>query len=118
MRAVAFDGNDEIAALLIAHHADTAATDRVGKTAMEYAAGRGQTAIVQRLLDAGVDVNAAYHNHLTALMWAAGYDQAATASMLLARGANRDLRDDRGKTALDIAEETHSVHVSALLRAQ
>jgi len=38
--------------------------------------------------------------------------------MLLARGADRDLRDDRGKTALDIAEETRSVHVSALLRAQ
>jgi uncharacterized protein len=70
---------------------------------------------VQRLLDAGVDVNAAYHNHLTALMWTAGYDQAQTASMLLARGANRALRDDRGMTAGDIAQQTGSTRVVALL---
>jgi ankyrin repeat protein len=82
---------------------------------MEYAAGRGHTAIVQRLLDAGVDVNTLYRNHLTALMWAAGYDQEETASMLLARGAKRDLRDDRGMTAKDIAEQTHSARVAALL---
>ncbi len=75
----------------------------------------GDQAAVTRLLDAGVDVNAAYRNHLTALMWAAGYDQEATASMLLARGAKRDLRDDRGMTAKDIAEQTHSMRVVALL---
>lgn len=35
--------------------------------------------------------------------------------MLLARGAKRDLRDDRGMTAKDIAGQTGSTHVAALL---
>jgi ankyrin repeat protein len=115
LMAAAFEGNREVVALLIAHHADPDSTDRVGKTAMEYASGRGHAAVVEQLLDAGVDVNAAYHNHLTALMWAAGYDQTQTVSLLLARGANRDLRDDRGMTARDIAEQTGSTHAALLL---
>jgi ankyrin repeat protein len=113
--AAAFDGNEEIVGLLLARHAEVSATDRVGKTAIEYASGKGHTAVVQQLLDAGIDVNAAYHNHLTALMWAAGYDQAQTVSMLLARGANRDLRDDRGMTAKDIAVQTGSTHAAVVL---
>jgi ankyrin repeat protein len=48
-------------------------------------------------------------------MWAAGYDQTQTVSLLLARGANRDLRDDRGMTARDIAEQTGSTHAALLL---
>ncbi len=48
-------------------------------------------------------------------MWAAGYDQAQTVSLLLERGANRDLRDDRGLTAKDIAERTGSTHAAVLL---
>ena len=118
LMAAAFGGYEEIVALLLAHHADVASTDRVGKTAIEYAAGLGHTAVVQQLLDAGVDVNAAYHNHLTALMWAAGYDQIQTVSLLLARGAKRDMRDDRGLTAKDIAEQTGSKQVALVLSKQ
>jgi ankyrin repeat protein len=118
LMAAAFGGSQEIVTLLLAHHADLASTDRVGKTAIEYAAGLGNTAIVGQLLDAGVDVNAAYHNHLTALMWAAGYDRVPTVSLLLARGARRDLRDDRGLTAKDIAQQTGSKEVVLVLTGQ
>ena len=57
------------------------------------------------LLEAGVDVNAVYAHDLTALMWAAGYGKTATVKALLAAGASPTLKDDRGKTALDIARE-------------
>jgi uncharacterized protein len=47
---------------------------------------------------------------LTALMWAAGHDASAgvddveaTLRMLVEHGAVLDLKDDRGKTAADIA---------------
>src|SRR5271166_4898152 len=63
-----------------------------------------------RLIDAGVDVNRRYGHGLTALMWAAGHDAGAgvddvdaTLKMLLDQRARRDLTDDRGKTAADIA---------------
>jgi ankyrin repeat protein len=91
------------------------ATDRVGKTAMEYAAGQGQTQVVKQLLDAGIDVNRQYKNELTALMWAAGYDRADTVKLLLARGANASLKDNRGMTAMDIAAQTKSNQVAGLL---
>jgi hypothetical protein len=115
--AAAYGGFDEIVALLLAHGANPLATDRVGKTAMEYAAGQGQTKVVGQLLDAGLDVNRTYKNDLTALMWAAGYDRAETAQLLLARGANRSLKDNRGMTANDIAVQTKSERVAGLLSA-
>jgi hypothetical protein len=37
--------------------------------------------------------------------------------LLLARGARRDLRDDRGLTAADIARQTGHADVAALLDA-
>ena len=62
------------------------------------------------LLQAGVDVNRRYAHGLTALMWAAGYDASAgvddvdaTIKTLIEHGAALDLKDDRGKTAADIA---------------
>ena len=77
---------------------------------MVYAAGRANTAVVALLLKAGVDVNRRYGHGLSALMWAAGHDASAgvedveaTLKLLLDRGAAIDLKDDRGKTAADIA---------------
>ena len=62
-------------------------------------------------LDAGVDVNQRAGNGLTALMWAAGHsndvpekDALATLDLLLARGADLSLTDNRGRTALMTAE--------------
>ena len=38
-------------------------------------------------------------------MWAAGYGRTDTVKLLLAAGAKANLKDNRGKTALDIARE-------------
>ncbi len=72
---------------------------------MTYAAGQGHGAIVAALLAHGVDANATYANQLTALMWAAGYGRDEVVKVLLAAGARTEPRDDRGKTAADIARE-------------
>jgi len=50
-------------------------------------------------------------------MWAAGFGQDEVVTLLLARGADRDLRDNRGKTAAAIAEEEGRQSTAALLRA-
>ncbi len=52
-----------------------------------------------------MDPNAIYVHNLTALMWAAGYGKTETVQALLAAGASAELKDDRGKTALEIARE-------------
>ena len=76
-----------------------------GVTPLMAAAHGGHVEIVQILLQTGVNPNAIYAHSLTALMWAAGYGQTDTVRSLLAAGARADLKDDRDKTALDIARE-------------
>ena len=98
--------------LLLDHGADPNALDNDGKGAMVYAACRASAPIVGQLIDAGVDVNLRYTHGLTALMWAAGHDASAgvedveaTLKLLIERGAARDLKDDRGDTAAEIARQ-------------
>ena len=49
-------------------------------------------------------------------MWAAGYGRAAAVELLLVRGADAGLQDDRGKTAFDIATEACHKDAAGLLR--
>ncbi|MCW5625511.1 MAG: ankyrin repeat domain-containing protein, partial [Burkholderiales bacterium] len=64
---------------------------------------------------AGVDVNARHAHDLTALMWAAGAGDAATVRALVQAGADPALKDDRGKTALDIAREMRRESIAEIL---
>jgi len=95
--------------------ARTEPVDRVHKTAAVYAAGQGCTGCLEQLLRAGTPVNARLDHDLTLLMWSAGYGQEAAARLLLERGADRSLRDDRGKTAADIARELNHPALAQLL---
>ena len=71
--------------------------------------------VLKILLDAGVAVDQRYDNDLTALMWAAGYGHDETVRFLLSRGADTSARDNRGKTAADIAREAgHAATLTVL----
>ena len=48
-------------------------------------------------------------------MWAAGYGKTQTVKLLLDRGADRGLKDDRGKTAAEIARDAKYSEVAELL---
>ena len=117
LMAAAHGGYAEIVRALLGKGADIGAVDRLKKNAMTYAAGQGRTEIVLLLLNAGVDPNAVYEHSLTALMWAAGYGQSDAVRALLAAGARVDLKDDRGKTALDIARDGNFPDTAELLEA-
>ena len=51
-------------------------------------------------------------------MWAAGQGQADTVKLLLARGARADLSDDRGVTALRMAQDGGHAAVVAQLQSR
>lgn len=117
LMAAAHGGYTEIVRALLAKGADFQAEDRLKKNAMTYAAGEGRTDVVVLLLKAGIDPNALYAHELTALMWAAGYGHTDTVKALLDAGARADLKDDRGKSALDIAREGNFAATVRLLEA-
>ena len=117
LMTAAFNGQTAMARSLLDRGADVAAVDRLAKNAMTYAAGAGNTEIVVLLLGKGVDPNAVYQNDLTALMWAAGFGKSDTVKALLAAGANPRLKDNRGKTAADMARDEHFDGTAAVLDA-
>jgi uncharacterized protein len=117
LMAAAYEGHADIATKLLAKGADVNAVDRLKKNAMTYAAGEGRTDVVKLLLGHGVDPNAIYENDLTALMWAAGGGSVDTVKVLLDAGAKTGLKDNRGKTAADIARELQHDDAARLIEA-
>ena len=122
LAASAFNGSTESVEKLLQFGADPNALDDEGKSAIMYAAAHGYATVVVTLLQAGVDVNRRYAHGLTALMWAAGYDASAgvddvdvTIKTLIAHGAALDLKDDRDKTAADIARDLGRERAAKLL---
>jgi ankyrin repeat protein len=53
---------------------------------------------------------------LTLLMWAAPYGQVAMVNFLLEQGADKNAKDNRGQTALDLAREAKQDAVFPLLQ--
>jgi uncharacterized protein len=122
LAAAAFNGSTESVEALLKFGANPNALDDDGQGAIVYAAGHGYAPVVAALLQAGVDVNRRYAHGLTALMWAAGYDASAgvddvdsTIKTLIEHGAAPDLKDDRGKTAADIARGLGRARAATLL---
>jgi len=89
IRAAAQSGEPSVVDLLLAHGADVNAVAPVdGTNALIMAAIRGNTAILQSLLDAGADVNATNIQGATALHSAAQEGHSESVALLLKVGAD------------------------------
>lgn len=80
-----------------------AAIDRPGWTPLHYAASGPGDDVVRWLLEQGAAIDARSPNGSTALMMAARYGGLDAAELLLARGANPRLRNERDLSAADFA---------------
>jgi ankyrin repeat protein len=80
-----------------------AAINRGGWTPLHYAASGPEPKLVAWLLDQGAVIDAPSPNRSTPLMMAARYGAADSADLLLARGANPKLRNERDLSAADFA---------------
>jgi ankyrin repeat protein len=74
-----------------------------GWSPLHYAASGPQTSVVKLLLDRGAPIDAGSPNGSTALMMAAQYGSEASVELLLSRGADAKIKNDRGLTAGDFA---------------
>jgi ankyrin repeat protein len=115
------EGFNDVLRLTLAAGADVAGTNRYGGTALIPASEHGHVETVQILIRAGVPVN-----HVNNLGWTAmqeaillntgGPRQQEVVRLLLEAGADPDLRDREGRTALQNAERLGFTAIAALIR--
>ncbi|KAF8377746.1 hypothetical protein HHK36_031131 [Tetracentron sinense] len=85
---------------------DVDAVDEDGRTALLFVSGLGSEACVRVLACAGANLDHRDNSGgLTALHMAAGYVKPGVARLLLDLGADPEVEDDRGRTALDLARD-------------
>jgi ankyrin repeat protein len=85
------------------------------RAALADAAERRDNALARKLLDTGVDVNAAQIDGTTALHWAAYHDEAEIAARLVRAGANVNAANRYGATPLSLACSNGSGTIAKLL---
>lgn len=115
------EGFNEVLRLTLDAGADVASTNRYGGTALIPASEHGHVETVRILIAAGVPVN-----HVNNLGWTAmqeaillnngGPRQQEVVRLLLDVGADPDIRDREGRTALQNAERLGFAGIAALIR--
>jgi hypothetical protein len=115
------EGFNEILRLTLVHGADVRSTNRFGGTALIPASEHGHVETVGILVAAGVPVN-----HVNKLGWTAmqeaillnngGPRQQDVVRQLLEAGADPNIRDPQGRTALDNAERLGFTEIVRLIR--
>eukprot|EP00439_Symbiodinium_sp_Y106_P021775 s335_g2.t1 len=98
---------------LLRQHADPNAMDRLGHTALSYAANKGDLQLVQPLLDAGAQLEARDELGFTALIMAAQEGHLKVVEALLTAGAQLEARSNQGTTALRKAANRGQLQVIA-----
>ena len=101
------------------HQIDLNFMDDVGQTRLNWTSAFGTLEMVEYLASRGADVNKGVRS--SSLHYAACFGRANVVKLLLSYGANPELRDEEGKTALDKArergEESHREVVQILQHA-
>ncbi|KAK2713384.1 hypothetical protein QYM36_009299 [Artemia franciscana] len=95
--------------------ADHSFNDWFGKTALHYAAEKGNLDICQILVSYGAKVNCLTSKKLTPLHLATLHNEICVAKYLLKNGADHSLKDRFGKTALHYAAEEGNLDVCQVL---
>ncbi|KAJ1337980.1 DIL domain-containing protein [Microdochium nivale] len=85
-------------------YVDINGPDEDGTPPLLYASCFGHGAVVQALVEAGVDVDKQDSNHWNALMWAMTNRHKDIAKVLLDNGASPDAKTTSGRTAFDFVE--------------
>jgi ankyrin repeat protein len=116
LQAIAANDADKVREMLVRGE-NPNTVDLDGRTALILAAGQGNSAIVQMLIDQKARVAAADKNGGTALHWAAERGHAEVVRLLLAAKAGVDAENKRGATPLMLGAASGSPEVVNLLLA-
>jgi ankyrin repeat protein len=83
---------------------------------LHYAATSGDTNIIKALLKAGAFINALAPNQNTPLMMAVLFGGEKAVKLLLSHGANPHLRNNAGRSAIDLAHNHHKDRIIKVLQ--
>jgi uncharacterized protein len=115
----ALRGNAELCQLLIERDADV---NRPGWAPLHYAATSAALPVMRMLLEAHAYVDAESPNGTTPLMMAARYGNAQAVALLLEFGADPELKNGLGLTAIDFAFQMQKLdaveRISAAIRSR
>jgi ankyrin repeat protein len=116
--AVTF-GNADVVRLLVAAGAQAGITESSGINLLHWATITNRPGVIPALVDAGVPLDATDEFGFTPLMYAATIDfgDAETLTALVNAGADRTIRNDQGRTALDQAHYYRHTRLEAVLRS-
>jgi ankyrin repeat protein/nucleoside phosphorylase len=89
--------------------------DNRGKTALHWAALKGNEAVVRLLVDNGADIKTKDKDGDTVLHRAAQKGSEAMVQVLVDRGADLDVKDNDGQTALHLASKRENESIARLL---
>jgi len=119
LHLAAFFGHENVARVLLEHHADAGAVaDNPMKVMPLHSAAAGRNlAIVRALLEHGAPVNAKQQQGWTALHAAAQHGDQVMVELLLKYGANPNAKNDDGRTADQVAQEKGHADLAERLRA-
>ncbi len=117
LMAAALRGDSAMVELLTRRKANASWGDRAGTTVLHRAVINNHPAAVKALLAAGAKIDQADRGGYTALHYAVLVDHAdpTVTTLLLGAGANRDLKDTRGRTPLDLARANRRQAIQAVL---
>ena len=83
---------------------------------LAIAISKGEIETVKQFIESGTKVNKKL-NGLTPLMYAARYNKVEIIKYLLQKGADRDIKDSQGFTALNYAELSYANEAIAILKS-
>lgn len=93
----------------------TISTIEFSNTPLCMAISKGEIEVVKKFVEYGADVNE-MSNGMTPLMIAARYNNAEIVKFLLEKGANKNIKNEKGYTALKYATLSNATEAAALLK--
>ena len=115
LHCAAFDGNREMAYLLIINNANINSKAENGYTPLHMAAFKGNGSIVALLIERGADLNAQTDDGRTPLLEAVRGDKPDIVELLVSQGASLNVSTPQGTTALHLAVREGNKKIVELL---
>ena len=109
-------GNTQRVSALLNQGANVNASNANGETALHAAASRDQVAVAQLLIQRGANINSQTTQGWTPLHSAARFGKTAVTQLLVNRNA-QNLRNNQGKTAIQLAQQTKQHATVQILKA-